>query len=77
MTWRTVPLHKVASLESGFGFPRENQGDENQEFPFFRVSDMNIPGNEVFMENHSNTVSAATLKELGARAFPAGTVIFP
>lgn len=77
MSWRTVPLHKVASLESGFGFPRENQGDDNQEFPFFRVSDMNIPGNEVFMENHSNTVSAATLKELGARSFPAGTVIFP
>lgn len=77
MSWKTVPLHKVASLESGFGFPRENQGDENQEFPFFRVSDMNIPGNEVFMENHSNTVSAATLKELGARAFPVGTVIFP
>lgn len=77
MSWRTVPLHKVASLESGFGFPRENQGDENQEFPFFRVSDMNIPGNEVFMENHSNTVSATMLKELGARAFPAGTVIFP
>ena len=77
MSWETVPLHKVASLESGFGFPRENQGDDKQEFPFFRVSDMNIPGNEVFMENHSNTVSAATLKELGARAFPVGTVIFP
>lgn len=77
MSWRTVPLHKVASLESGFGFPREYQGDENQEFPFFRVSDMNIAGNEALMENHSNTVSAAILKELGARAFPAGTVIFP
>jgi len=77
MSWRTAPLHKVASLESGFGFPREFQGDENQEFPFFRVSDMNIAGNEVLMENHSNTVSAAILKELGARVFPAGTVIFP
>lgn len=77
MTWATIPLHKVASLESGFGFPRDYQGDEEQEFPFFRVSDMNIPGNEVFMENHSNTVSASILKELGARAFPAGTVIFP
>ena len=77
MSWSAVPLHKVASLESGFGFPREYQGDENQEFPFFRVSDMNITGNEVLMENHSNTVSAAILKELGARAFPAGTVIFP
>lgn len=77
MTWTTIPLHKVASLESGFGFPRDYQGDENQEFPFFRVSDMNIPGNEVFMENHTNTVSTSILKELGARAFPAGTVIFP
>jgi type I restriction enzyme S subunit len=77
MTWATVPLHKVASLESGFGFPRDFQGDKNQEFPFFRVSDMNIPGNEVFMTNHSNTVSASMLKELGARAFPPGTVIFP
>ncbi len=77
MSWSTVPLHRVASLESGFGFPRECQGDETQEFPFFRVSDMNIAGNEVFMENHSNTVSAAILKELGARVFPAGTIIFP
>lgn len=77
MSWSTVPLHKVSSLESGFGFPREYQGDETQEFPFFRVSDMNIAGNEVFMEHHSNTVSAAILKDLGARAFPAGTVIFP
>lgn len=38
---------------------------------------MNIAGNEVFMEKHSNTVSTAILNELGARAFPAGTVIFP
>lgn len=77
MSWDTVPLHKVANLESGFGFPRDYQGNESLEIPFFRVSDMNIPGNEVFMENHSNTVSTTTLKELGARAFPSGTVIFP
>jgi type I restriction enzyme, S subunit len=77
MMWATVPLHRVAYLESGFGFPRDYQGDEDQAFPFFRVSDMNIEGNEVFMRHHSNTVSAAVLKELGARVFPAGTVIFP
>lgn len=77
MSWSSIPLRAVANLESGFGFPRDYQGDEQQEFPFFRVSDMNIPGNEVVMESHSNTVSAATLKELGARAFPKGTVIFP
>lgn len=77
MKWPMLPLHRVASLESGFGFPRERQGDAGQEFPFFRVSDMNLEGNEIFMCNHTNTVSAQTLSELGARAFPAGTVIFP
>lgn len=77
MSWSTVPLNKVADLESGFGFPREHQGDSNEEFPFFRVSDMNLNGNEVFMTNHTNTVSAETLKSLGARAFPKGTIIFP
>jgi len=77
MKWPIVPLHKVAYLESGFGFPRDFQGDPNQEFPFFRVSDMNLEGNEVFMFNYTNTVSSATLSKLGARGFPEGTVIFP
>ncbi len=77
MSWPSLPLNQVAKLESGFGFPRERQGDSGQQFPFFRVSDMNRDGNEVWMLNHSNTVSAQTLDELGARAFPAGTVIFP
>lgn len=77
MSWTEVPLHVVADLESGFGFPRERQGDPNQEFPFFRVSDMNLEGNETLMRNHTNTVSRQTLELLHARAFPAGTVIFP
>lgn len=77
MNWPTIPLHKVASLESGFGFPLDYQGEEHQEFPFFRVSDMNIPGNEVFMMNHTNTVSKGTLHELRAKVFPSGTIIFP
>jgi type I restriction enzyme, S subunit len=77
MIWPTVPLNRVADLESGFGFPRDHQGDSEQEFPFFRVSDMNLGGNDVLMANNTNTVSAGKLKELGARAFPAGTIIFP
>lgn len=73
----TVPLHNVADLESGFGFPREYQGEGTEEFPFFRVSDMNLAGNEVWMWEHSNTVSKRTLRVLKARVFPVGTVIFP
>jgi type I restriction enzyme, S subunit len=77
MIWSAVPLGEIADLASGFGFPRDYQGDTKQCFPFFRVSDMNLRGNDVFMQNHSNTVSPETLKALGARVFPAGTIIFP
>lgn len=77
MKWPMVPLANVASLESGFGFPRAYQGDPTQEIPFFRVSDMNLGGNEVRMVNHSNTVSRKTLLSLHGRVLPPGTVIFP
>jgi type I restriction enzyme S subunit len=75
--WARVQVRHIATVESGFGFPREEQGLEGEEYPFFKVSDMNSAGNEVEMHYSKNTVSAATLTKLGAKPFPAGTVIFP
>jgi len=77
MTWHSVEMGKVATVVSGFGFPREYQGVTDEEFPFFKVGDMNLPGNERSMTTIVNTISAATLKKLKAKAFPKGTVIFP
>lgn len=77
MKWANPELRKVSDVVSGFGFPIKDQGDPNQEFPFFKVGDMNAPGNERCMTAVVNTVSAATLKKLKAKAFPKGTVIFP
>lgn len=77
MRWPDVEIGKVADVVSGFGFPREYQGVTDEEFPFFKVGDMNLTGNERRMTTIVNTISAATLGKLKAKAFPKGTIIFP
>jgi type I restriction enzyme S subunit len=77
MTWQQISLKKIADVVSGFGFPRDYQGLINEEIPFFKVSDMNLPGNELKMHRGSNTISRVTLRKLNAKTFPVGTVIFP
>ena len=75
--WTCAMLGNVASARGGTGFPPDHQGRESGEYPFFKVSDMNLQGNETWMRSANNYVSGETRQELGARAFPAGTVIFP
>ena len=72
-----VPIKELASVESGFGFPLTYQGRADGEIPFLKVSDMNRTGNEVRIVSWNNSISRDTLRELKAKAFPAGTVIFP
>ena len=75
--WPLVPIKSVASVESGFGFPHAFQGATNEVVPFLKVSDMNIAGNETDIVLWNNSISNDTLRELKAKAFPPGTVIFP
>lgn len=77
MKWPEVEIRQIAQVVSGFGFPRKYQGDIDEEFPFFKVGDMNSLGNERCMAVVVNTISAVTLKKLKAKAFPPGTIIFP
>ena len=72
-----VRIKDVASVESGFGFPLAYQGNVDGEIPFLKVSDMNLPGNEIQVVSWNNSTSPEVLRELKAKAFPAGTVIFP
>ena len=75
--WEVVPLKRLAWFKSGAGFPVHHQGDANAEIPFFKVSDMNIPGNEKYLRVCANTVSITVAQSLGATVFPAGTIVFP
>ncbi len=75
--WEVLALKRLANFKSGTGFPVDEQGQQDLEFPFFKVSDMNLIGNKKFMKSWNNTVSRITTSKLGSTIFPAGTILFP
>ena len=75
--WGALPLKRLAKLRGGAGFPVARQGVLNQELPFFRVSDMGYPGNEVFLDYCESTVSRDESAELGAVIFEPESICFP
>ena len=75
--WEHCAFKRIASFRSGAGFPIHHQGDHKADLPFFKVSDMNLAGNETVMAKHNNSVSHALAQELGATIFPPRTIIFP
>ena len=60
--WEERKLGDVGKTKSGIGFPDAQQGGK-QGTPFYKVSDMNNPGNEVVMMNANNYASDSQLKE--------------
>jgi type I restriction enzyme S subunit len=60
-------------LKSGTTFPQEAE-QESGEVLYIKVSDMNLPGNEVYIRNSTKFVSVQTA---GKTIIPAGAVIFP
>jgi type I restriction enzyme S subunit len=75
--WPRVVLEEVAAVGSGNGFPIIHQGKKSGRFPFYKVSDMNLPGNEVEMRRANNYINENDLQTLRARVFRPGTLIFP
>jgi type I restriction enzyme, S subunit len=70
-------LAEVAEIRSGWGFPHSYQGNTEGTYPFYKVSDMNLTGNERVMTVANNFVDEAASRKLGVTPAPAGTVIFP
>lgn len=75
--WAWLPLGQVGIWATGFGFPTQYQGESDKEYLFCKVSDMNLPGNEVEIHKTVHTIDAEVMKRIRARDNPAGTVIFP
>ena len=70
-------LVDVATVDSGAGFPLQHQGVKGEKFPFLKVSDMNLVGNERAIRTWNHSISEDVRRTLRAKAFPAGAVIFP
>ncbi len=75
--WEVVRLGEVAEVKSGTGFPLEKQGRQTGTFPFIKVSDMNLLGNETYIRSANNYVNKEDADELGANVFTPGTIVFP
>lgn len=74
---RFQELGDVSEVRSGWGFPSAEQGSAIGEFAFYKVGDMNLPGNEILMTRANNYVAEETIWRLGVSPARAGTVIFP
>lgn len=75
--WCETTIGAIAQVLSGSGFPKKYQGKADGKYPFFKVSDMNLVGNERFMLSANNHVSENVRAELRAKVFPTGSIIFP
>ncbi len=74
--WEVFAFKRLGDFQAGAGFPNDEQGCEDDELPFYKVSDTNLPGNEVFMTTHNNAVSRETALKLRAYVFPEDTIVF-
>ena len=74
--WEEVKLGDVGTFKSGFGFPENHQGSINQKYPFYKVSDMNLIGNEVYMKHENHSISEDILKQLKGKTIPKNSIIF-
>jgi len=74
--WRIEQAGNLGTFRGGNGFPLAYQGERTGDYPFFKVSDMNTPGNEVFMSRAVHRISESTRRAIGATVFPAGAIVF-
>lgn len=69
-------INDIAKIQSGYAFPMIHQGKSGT-IPFYKVSDMNSAGNEVYMDVSNNYVAQDLVNAQKWKIVPVGTVIFP
>ena len=73
--WEQRKLGELGFAQSGIGFPDAEQGG-TKGTPFFKVSDMNTPGNEYELVASNNYVTAEQIARMGWRPINQVPAIF-
>ena len=73
--WEQRKLGELGFAQSGIGFPDAEQGG-TEGTPFFKVSDMNTPGNEYELVASNNYVTAEQIARMGWRPINQVPAIF-
>lgn len=74
--WEISELGKLGYFKGGNGFPEKYQGNKSGEIPFYKVSDLNNKGNEIFMSHSNNYISKEINLNLKAFIFPTNSIVF-
>jgi len=74
--WKEGRLSDLCGFRGGSAFKEIHQGVQSGELPFIKVSDMNLAGNEVYIQNANNWVSCGDAKAMRAKAFPKESIVF-
>ncbi len=74
--WACGALGDICIFTAGSAFKPEHQGSTEGDYPFIKVSDMNLAGNEVFIQSANNYVSKAQQSEMKAKLHPEGVTVF-
>lgn len=74
--WSLKTLGDICTFTQGSAFKNEHQGNTEGDYPFIKVSDMNLAGNEVFILKANNYVTEEQKKLMNAKVHPAGSTVF-
>jgi type I restriction enzyme S subunit len=74
--WAVTTLGGVVQFCPGYGFPEKFQGQKEGDLPFFKVSDMDSPGNDPLLTRASHYVSRDLAQRNGWKPLPQNAVAF-
>ena len=74
--WREVKLGDLCHLRAGSVFKLQYQGYTTGDYPFIKVSDMNIPANGIRIRDANNWVDKTIVQATKAKHFPLDTIVF-
>lgn len=74
--WEAASLRELCKFSGGSAFKEKYQGRRRGEYPFIKVSDMTIDGNQRFITNANHWIDQATKIEAKIKLFPASSVVF-
>lgn len=74
--WEQGFLGDLCTFKGGSAFKEAYQGQTSGDYPFIKVSDMNLPKNGKFILQANNWVTEEVAKAIKAKSFSAGSVVF-
>ena len=74
--WKLTTLGDIAELRAGSVFPLALQGRTTGDYPFIKVSDLNLPINAICIRGANHWVDETDLRIIKARPIPKGATVF-